>query len=654
MKILAGIVLYEPDINRLIKNMHIIGPQVECILLINNGSADIIPFIEKKISGYCIELHIINNNENLGIAVALNQMIEYAEVNNFDWVISLDQDSIVPLDMVQEYRKIIGEEKIGIICPRICDVNNALIESPKSNIELICNEEDVITSGSCINVDSAIEVGGFDERLFIDFVDTDFQKRILLCGYKIVRNNDVVLTHEVGKIRTVNFMGHKIICTNHNAIRRYYQVRNRLYFKEKYYGKMGVIKEKVRLLLGTVKIFMFEENKKEKIVATKKGFKDYKRLLNGDNVSRLKNEKMKISFVLPALCGTGGINVVYEYANRLKKCGHDVTVYVPIKAYNMHRGKVCVDILKQIYATLKVFKAIYINKLPKKLEKENNVKIETVWKIGDYFLNNADFVIATAWCTAFDVNRLKPSKGKKFYFVQGYEIWDNIDLGRKSYQLPLKKIVIAEWIKEKLVVECGCKSEEIAVINNGINTRKFFVNLKISKKHNTIKCLMLDHSLEKKGVKYGVTAFKLAKKSIPNLKLSMFGIKKSQYVPDDVDYYENPKQDILVQLYQNSDIFIFPPLEEGWGLTAIEAMACGCAVVGTNVGCMLDIGVNNENVILCDKANSKDLAEGIIKLAQDSKFRERVAKNGYETVQKLDWEKAVEKFEVELINCSNE
>lgn len=646
MKIVAGVVLFNPDVDRLIENLCAIGSQVDCILLINNGSPDIIPMLKKRIGNYCADLHIVNNKSNLGMAVALNQILEYARDNGLDWFISLDQDSIAPPNMVRDYKVIMKRTGVGIICPQVCDINNQTSEHLNENIESIYNEEDVITSGSCINVRAALNIGGFDERLFIDFVDTDFQKRILLAGYQIIRNNDVILTHEVGKIKVIDFLGHRIICTNHNAVRRYYQVRNRLYFKKKYYGNIAVIIEKIRLILGTLKIAAFEEDRINKIIATINAFKNYKKLLYGDYASRIRN--MKITLVLPAVYGTGGIKVVYEYARRLKRRGYDVTVYVPIKAYNMHRGKCHVDFLKQIYATFKVLKSVFVDKLPQKVGKENDVKIKAVWKIADGFLQDADVIIATAWCTAYDINKLKISKGKKLYFVQGYEIWDNLDYGMNSYRLPLKKIAIATWIKEKLITECGCGEDDIEIVNNGIDTKKYFLSEEkdVNKnKEATISCLMLDHTLEKKGVKYGIAAFMAAKKAVPNLRLKMFGIKKSKYVPDGIDYYKDPNQDELVKLYQQSDIFIFPSLEEGWGLTPIEAMACGCAVVATNVGCMLDIGVNNENVVLSDCANVGSLADGIIKLAQNTEFRNKIAMNGYKTVQMLDWDRATDKFE---------
>lgn len=362
---------------------------------------------------------------------------------------------------------------------------------------------------------------------------------------------------------------------------------------------------------------------------------------------------MEISFVLPAFYGTGGINVIYEYARRLKERGHHVTVYVPIIAYNLHRGNAYIDRCKQIYATLKVIKSCFFENIPQKIKSKMQVEVKAVLKINDTSILDADIVIASAWCTAFDVDRLSSRKGKKIYFIQDYEIWDNEKLGKQSYKLSLNKIVIAEWIKQKLIKECHCNKEKITVINNGIDTRIYKPNYYHSSTTDRIVCLMLDHMLEKKGVKYGIEAFYIAKKNMPKLELKMFGMKKSKYVPKEIDYYENPSQEELLRLYQETDIFIFPSLEEGWGLTPVEAMACECAVVGCNVGCMLDIGVDGENVVLCDKANSESLAKGIIKVAMDEEFRKLISRNGYLTVKQLDWEISTNMFERELLRLLN-
>ena len=358
---------------------------------------------------------------------------------------------------------------------------------------------------------------------------------------------------------------------------------------------------------------------------------------------------MKISFILPAIFGTGGINVVYEYSKRLGEFGHDVEIYAPILAYNMHRGNSIVDVLKQIYATMKTMKWVYIDHIPSKISKEKKVGIKTVWKIGNKYIRDNDVVIATAWCTAFDVAKLRKSKGEKVYFIQGLEIWDNEELGRRSYQLPMKKITIAKWIKDKLVREHGCQDKEIDVVNNGIDCNKFTIDEKEYDHDGEIRCLMLDHTLPQKGVKYGVEAYKKAKKKYPDISLAMFGRKKSNYVPEGAEYHLNPSQDELINLYREADVFIFPSIEEGWGLTPIEAMACKCAVVGSNVACMLDIGKDGENVILCDPKDTDAMTRSILMLIKDRQLREKIAENGYKTVQTLDWEVSSRKLESLLL-----
>lgn len=277
MKILAGIVVYNPEIQRLNSNLNAIIPQVDEVIVVKNGFSKKEQSVQKLIEEN--KLNVIQNEKNLGIAAALNQLLEYGQKREFDWLITLDQDSIAPFNMVEIYNDYIEDTRIGIICPYICDLNNQRKKIIEQEVEVISNEEQVITSGSCINIKKAIQIGGFDERLFIDFVDTEFQKRMLLFGYNILRINKVCLVHEIGNIKVYSFFKFKIICSNHNPMRRYYQVRNRLYYKEKYYGKRYVLKEKIRLLLGMIKIVLFEKQKFKKIVATYKGFRDYRKLL---------------------------------------------------------------------------------------------------------------------------------------------------------------------------------------------------------------------------------------------------------------------------------------------------------------------------------------------------------------------------------------
>lgn len=354
---------------------------------------------------------------------------------------------------------------------------------------------------------------------------------------------------------------------------------------------------------------------------------------------------MRINFIAPAVGNSGGMQVVFKYAYELEKKGHVVKVYAPIIPYVTK--KMCF-IQKIIYIVPRIFLNIYrfkVKKTPQCLCRY--VKWKTVMKINNKFVSDADIVIATAWPTAYDVNQLNESKGKKFYFVQDYEIWDNKKLGEESYKLNLKKIVIADWIRNKLE-KLGIDVSNIPVVYNGIDYKTYDLPRR-QKKSDVFVFLMLDHTLEKKGVIYGIKAFEIIKEIYPNIKLKMFGMKKSDSVPKYVDYYENPSREKIVSLYNNADIFIFPSLEEGWGLTVIEAMASGCAVIGTNVGALLEIGNSRVNCMKSEPKDINSMASNIKEIMENKSLYDFIIYNGKKTAQKLDWNKAVDCLEKFLL-----
>lgn len=336
---------------------------------------------------------------------------------------------------------------------------------------------------------------------------------------------------------------------------------------------------------------------------------------------------MIINIVLPALGHSGGMDVVYKYVEIFNKNGDDVVVYRSICSSNLYRFRyTAINKIHQIYCS---FKAIQSSRHPNKND-------QFVFRIKESTIRDADVIIATSWSTAYLINNLPASKGQKYYFVQDFEVWDNVEYGMGSYKLSLNKIVISTWINDCL--KQSLNMGPFPIVHNGVDSNKFSNRNRIYKRYgNRITCLMLNHTLEKKGVKDGIKAFEIARKRYPNIVLKSFGTCEKCNLPEYVEYTQNPSQQELIELYSHTDIFIFPSRTEGWGLTPIEAMACRCAVVGTRTGFVLDIGIQEKNMLISEPMDIEGMANNIVRLCKDEELLQRISENGCIRVKELVW-----------------
>ena len=97
--------------------------------------------------------------------------------------------------IIEEYNKYLDEHKLGSLCPQCVDRN---FKSELNNEDVI-EVDKCITSASLVPVSAWNDVGGFNEELFIDFVDHDFCAKLKEHGYRILQIGSVKLSHELGK-----------------------------------------------------------------------------------------------------------------------------------------------------------------------------------------------------------------------------------------------------------------------------------------------------------------------------------------------------------------------------------------------------------------------------------------------------------------------
>lgn len=96
-------------------------------------------------------------------------------------------------------------------------------------------------------------------------------------------------------------------------------------------------------------------------------------------------------------------------------------------------------------------------------------------------------------------------------------------------------------------------------------------------------------------------------------------------------------QEKLLKLYQGALAFVSPALYEGFGLTLLEAMACGCPVIAGNTGAQPE--VVGKAGILADPSDVAGLAKAMEEIANNTTLRRKLAFAGRKRAQQFSWEK---------------
>jgi rhamnosyltransferase len=227
MKIAGVVILYNPP-KEIFSNIRSYIDSIDYLYVFDNSSIgnDYLP--EK----YHHKSRYIHSGENNGIAKCLNQAINIAKNDNFNYLLTMDQDSSFDENDLNDYLGLVNNE----INHEFISMFGIRYYAKKDNTENQATYNQLlITSGSIINLKIASSIEGFDENLFIDGVDTEFCLKSFKNGFKTVFYQQIYLRHNLGdeKNITIPFLK-KRTRKIHNPLRLYYIVRNYLYLRKQY------------------------------------------------------------------------------------------------------------------------------------------------------------------------------------------------------------------------------------------------------------------------------------------------------------------------------------------------------------------------------------------------------------------------------------
>ena len=179
-------------------------PNYEIILVDNESDASKVSIFKSRKN-----VKTILNSKNEGFSKANNQAIEYALKNNFDYILLLNNDTVIKSNLIDILIKTLQAKKVYAVQPLILNHKRKKIWSGGGKINYffgtfssskkVCNSFKLIEwfTGCCCLFDSKlfIDIGKFDERFFAYYEDVDFSLRMKKNGYKIGFTPQTELIH---------------------------------------------------------------------------------------------------------------------------------------------------------------------------------------------------------------------------------------------------------------------------------------------------------------------------------------------------------------------------------------------------------------------------------------------------------------------------
>jgi glycosyltransferase involved in cell wall biosynthesis len=330
---------------------------------------------------------------------------------------------------------------------------------------------------------------------------------------------------------------------------------------------------------------------------------------------------MRVTFISARADMSGGSRVIAIYADRLRRRGHIVSVVAtpPRRDFSWRRIKGA--ILGQERQTWRRLLAA----LKKRSARKNGEKshydhlgvpvhvLNRYRPVTDSDVPDADVVIATWWETAEWVAELAYRKGAKAYFIQHYELFDYTPAKRvkATWRMPLRKITISKWLAELAAREYGdCN---VRLVLNSVDTNQFYAPPRGRQSQPTVGLLYT--TVKWKGFDVSLRAIELAAKRIPRVRVMAFGaeaLADEIQLPPDSSFHYLPAQDSIRELYASCDVWLCGSYSEGFHLPPLEAMACRCPVVSTNVGGPADIIQSGRNGYLAPVGDAVVLADRLV------------------------------------------
>jgi glycosyltransferase involved in cell wall biosynthesis len=201
------------------------------------------------------------------------------------------------------------------------------------------------------------------------------------------------------------------------------------------------------------------------------------------------------------------------------------------------------------------------------------------------------------------------------------------------------------------LVELGLDRHKIAIIENSVDTALFTPADPVDKDPNLL--LYFGRLKKYKNLDILLDAVSALTERGRTIRLAIGGDgddrsrlreKAAQLgIEDRVAFHGFVDESEKISLYRKASIYINPSLKEGWGITNIEANACGTAVIANNAPGLRDSVRDGETGLLYEENNRDDLVRCIEQLLDNDSLRHRFERAGRAWAQTFSWDSSAKK-----------
>lgn len=252
--------------------------------------------------------------------------------------------------------------------------------------------------------------------------------------------------------------------------------------------------------------------------------------------------------------------------------------------------------------------------------------------------------------------------GKVMYAIKKYGY--NLTF-KHAIETSTKIITVSNFVRKQLVDEWAVKLEKIEVIYEAVEE-------KIIALAKNITQAQINEILEKFGIGSPfifyvgnahphknleglIEVFLKLKDNFPKLILVLAGKDhyfwkriKIKYTDSSIKYVGFVSDEQLVALYKSAVCYCLPSFEEGFGIPLLEAFACGCPVVASDIGALREIGA--DACLYFNPESDDDMAIKISEILQNN-IREKLINDGKGRYKQFSWQKLARSTKEVYASC---